>query len=373
MKVALVHDHLTQNGGAERVLEAMQAMWPDAPTFTLLYDKERLGSVFGHRDIRTSFIQNIPFAQKKTRWLLPLMPSATEAYDLSSFDVVISSSSAFSKGVIVPNHAIHISYCHTPTRYLWSDTHSYVAELHAPKFIKRLLPIILSRMRVWDQLAAGRVDHFIANSDTVARRIKKYYRRESEVICPPVNTHEFSISDKKKTYFLAGGRLVSYKRFDLIIDAFNKLNLPLKIFGRGPAEKELKRRAGENIEFLGRVSDDERARLFANAKAYIHPQEEDFGITPVESMAAGRPVIAYRKGGATETIVDHKTGIFFDQQEWEALADAVMHFDENDFDPTCIKAHAEQYSLEKFQKALRNVVEQHVQEFQQKELGHLPT
>ena len=373
MKVALVHDHLTQNGGAERVLEAMQAIWPEAPTFTLLYDKERLGQTFGHREIRTSFLQNIPFAQKKTRWLLPLMPSATEAYDLSEFDVIVSSSSAFSKGVIAPNHALHISYCHTPTRYLWSDTHSYVEDLHAPKFIKRLLPPILSRLRTWDQLAAQRVDHFIANSDTVARRIEKYYKRESQVITPPVNTHEFSISERPKNYFLAGGRIVSYKRFDLIIYAFNNLNLPLKIFGIGPASQELQRKAGDNIEFLGRVSDDERARLFADSIAYIHPQEEDFGITPVESMAAGRPVIAYRKGGATETVIDHVTGVFFDHQEWESLADAVMHFDEKKFDSIAIRKHAQQYSLERFQKELKTDVVQKFQDFQRHHLGHLPS
>ena len=304
MKVALVHDHLTQNGGAERVLEAMQNIWPNAPTFTLLYDKSVMDKTFGHRDIRTSFLQNIPGALKRSRWLLPLMPTATESYDLSKFDVIVSSTSAFSKGIIPASDAIHICYCHTPTRYLWSDTHSYVDELRVPKAIKKLLPPILSNLRNWDKLASDRVDFFIANSETVRRRIQKYYRRESDVIHPPVEIDQFSVTDTPKEYYLIGGRLVPYKRYDLVIDAFTKLGIPLKVFGSGPIAKDLQARAGDNIQFLGRVSNEERARLFQDAIAFLHPQEEDFGITPVESMAAGRPVIAYRKGGATETVID---------------------------------------------------------------------
>ncbi|MBU4453427.1 glycosyltransferase, partial [Patescibacteria group bacterium] len=299
MKVALIHDHLTQSGGAERVLEAIQDIWPKAPTYTLLYDKSVMDNVFGHRDIRTSFLQNIPGALSHSRWLLPLMPTATEGYNLSDYDVIVSSSSAFSKGVIPPNDAIHICYCHTPTRYLWSDTHSYVEELHVPGIIKQFLPPLLSHLRTWDRLSADRVDYFIANSQTVQRRIAKYYRRESDVIYPPVETDQFAVSPNKKEYYLSGGRLVPYKRYDMVVDAFTKLGISLKIFGTGPIEKDLQKRAGSNIQFLGRVSNQERTRLFQDAIAFIHPQEEDFGITPVESMSAGRPVIAYRKGGAT--------------------------------------------------------------------------
>ncbi len=371
MKVALVHDHLTQAGGAERVLEAMQSIWPEAPTFTLLFDKKIMGSVFGHRDIRPSFLQTIPIFNKKTRWLLPLMSTATESHDLSGFDMIVSSSSAFSKGVIAPADALHICYCHTPTRYLWSDTHEYIRELKLPGFLKKLLPPLLSQMRLWDYQAANRVDYFIANSETVRRRIKKYYQKDSDVIYPPVDIDRFSISEAPKNYFLIGGRLVSYKRYDLVVDAFNKTGQPLKIFGTGPQEKELRRRAMKNIEFLGPVSDEERGRLFQDAIAFIHPHEEDFGITPVESMAAGRPVIAYRKGGALESVIDGKTGIFFDEQSPEELADTILRFDPTIFNPQELRKHAEQFSLSVFHKKLSDYVEEKWQEHKRKTLGLL--
>lgn len=341
-----------QKGGAERVLEVLQSLWPGAPTFTLLYDQRQMSDTFGHRDIRTSFLQNLPFGLKKYRWYLPLMPTATESYNLSEFDVVISSSSAFSKGVITPANAIHLCYCHTPTRYLWSDAVSYLEELSAPRPIKALLPSLLSRLRTWDRLAANRVDHFIANSETVRRRIKKYYDRDSEVVYPPVDTEKFSIVDGPKDYFLIGGRLVAYKRYDLVVDAFTKLGLPLKIFGTGPAEASLRARAGKNITFLGRVSDEERVRLFENATAFVHPHEEDFGITAVEAMAAGRPVIAYRRGGALETVIDGVTGVLFDEQSWEELAHTVLQFDHTAFDSRVIKTHADQFSVANFRKRM---------------------
>jgi glycosyltransferase involved in cell wall biosynthesis len=371
MKVALIHDHLIQSGGAERVLEAMQDIWPDAPTFTLLYDPDRMDGTFGHRDIRTSFLQKLPGATSAPRWLLPLMPTATESYDLSGFDVIVSSTSAFSKGIIPPQDAIHICYCHTPTRYLWSDTHSYVESLKLPAPIKYALRPLLTKLRTWDRLAANRVDRFIANSQTVASRIDRYYQKDSDIIFPPVDTDQFSISDRPKEYYLIGGRLVDYKRYDLVIDAFTKLGLPLKVFGSGPVEEDLRARAGKNIEFLGRVSNEERAHLFSNAIAFLHPQEEDFGITPVESMAAGRPVIAYRKGGALETVIEGKTGTFFDRQEWEEIADTVMRFKHEQFDPQEIRKHAEQFSVEIFHKNLRTFVDKTWQEHRQKHLGIL--
>lgn len=369
MKVAFIHDHLTQSGGAERVLEALQAIWPEAPTYTLLYDKQRMGDQFGHRDIRPSFLQSMPLALSKSRWYLPLMPTATESYDLSKYNVIISSSSAFSKGIIPASDALHICYCHTPTRYLWSDTHNYVQELNVPSPVKRLLPPLLSKLRQWDMLATHRVDYFIANSETVKRRIKRYYRRDSDVIHPPVDIDQFSISDKNKNYFLIGGRLVSYKRYDLVVKAFTKLGIPLKIFGTGPSERSLREMAGDNIEFLGRVSNEQRAHLFANAIAFLHPQEEDFGITPVESMACGRPVIAYRKGGALETVIDGKTGVFFDEQSWEELADTVLHFQENQFDPETIRNHAKTFSLNIFHKQMQDYVMQKWEDHQRKIIG----
>jgi glycosyltransferase involved in cell wall biosynthesis len=362
MKVALVHDYLIQDGGAEKVLGALQEIWPEAPTFTLLYDPERLPQ-FSGRDIRTSFLQNIPVLRKKFQWSLMLMPSATEHYDLRDFDVVVSSTSAFAKGIVTRPGTLHICYCHTPTRYLWSDTVSYVDELRVPGIIKKILPPFLSYLRVWDRQAADRVDQFVANSQTIRQRIKKYYDRESFVIHPPVDTHRFAISDAPKTYFLSGGRLVAYKRFDLVIEAANRTGLPVKVFGSGPVEADLRRMAKPNVEFVGKVSADELAKLYADAKAFIHPQEEDFGITPVESMASGRPVIAYRKGGAMETVVEGLSGEFFDEQSWEELADHMIRFDESRYNPSEIRAHAEGFGRERFKRELKSFVEGHWQRY----------
>lgn len=356
MKLALIHDHLIQDGGAEKVLRVMQDIWPKAPTYALFYDKKTFPD-FKEKEIRTSFLQKLPFALKKYQWYIGLMPAATEGHNLSDFDVAVSSSSAFSKGVITRPGAKHICYCHTPTRYLWSDTHSYVAELRAPKILKAFLPPILSRLRLWDQTAAQRVDLFVANSKTVQERIKKYYGRDSVVIHPPVETEKFYISNEPKNYFLVGGRLVPYKRYDLIVETFNRIGLPLKIFGTGPIEADLKKQAKKNIEFLGRVSDEERIKLYANCRAFLHPHEEDFGITAVEAMAAGRPVIALKKGGATETVIEGVTGEFFEEQIWEELADRILRFDETKYNPETIKAHAENFSVERFKQQMKHLVE----------------
>lgn len=355
MRIALVHDHLNQAGGAEQVLNVFHKTWPTAPIFTLLHDTDRI-DLFKDADVRPSFLQSLPFAKSLFRLFLPLMPTATESYDLANYDIVISSVSAFAKGIITKPDTLHLCYCHTPTRYLWSDTREYLEELRAPRFVKWFLPFLFTRLRVWDRLAAERVDTFVANSETVARRIQKYYGKDSTVIHPPVNVAQFSLSDAPKTYYLAGGRLVAYKRFDIIIDAFTKLGWPLKIFGTGPMEVSLRKRAGANIEFLGRVNEETRTKLYQDAIAYIHPQEEDFGITPVESMASGRPVIAYRRGGVLESIEEDVTGVFFDHQDWEALASTLRAFDESRFNPKTIREHALRYSEETFVETFRAFV-----------------
>lgn len=355
MNVALVHDYLVQDGGAEKVLEVMQEIWPEAPTYTLFFDPKRLPT-FADKDIRTSFLQRLPLTRRKYQWYLPLMPSAVERLDLRAYDLVISSSSAFSKGVITSENALHVCYCHTPTRYLWSDTHRYIDELNVPGFIKAMLPPLLSHLRVWDKQAADRVDHFVANSETIRRRIKKYYKRDSEVVHPPVNTHRFAPASKTEDFFLAGGRLVSYKRFDLIIEACNKTGLPLKIFGSGPIQKDLQRMAGDTVELLGRVDDERLAELYATARAFLHPQAEDFGITPVEAMAAGCPVIAYRKGGATETVKESVSGHLFDEQNWQSLADMLVRFDRDTFDSRTITEHADTFSRTQFKRRMKTVV-----------------
>jgi len=357
MKIALIHDHLIQEGGAERVLQVFQNIYPTAPTYTLLYDEKKLGAIFKNKDIRTSFLQKWPGTLNHYQWFLPFMTTATESYDLMDYDVVLSSCSAMAKGVITRSNTLHFCYCHTPTRYLWSDTHRYLEELKYNRLIKKFIPPILTKLRAWDQLAAQRVDFFIANSKNVADRIKKYYRRDSIIIHPPVETKNFKISDKIGKYFLTGGRLVAYKRFDLTIQAFNRLGIPLKIFGTGPEEKKLKTIAKQNIEFVGKVVQEEQTKLYSQAIAFIHPQIEDFGITAVESMACGRPVIAYAAGGSCETVVEGKTGKFFDEQTWEALADTVVRFKPEDYSPMEIKNYAEQFSIERFKKEITELIE----------------
>ncbi|MDA2922087.1 glycosyltransferase [Patescibacteria group bacterium AH-259-L07] len=363
MRVALIHDFLTQYGGAEKVLEAFHQIWPNAPVFTLFYNKKVMGNMFRDWDIRVSPIQNLPFAVKKYRWYLPLMPAAIERFDLSQFDIVISDSSAYSKGVIIQPHTTHISYIHSPTRYLWSDAYTYLQGLSgAEKLFKRILPPILTQLRQWDFIAAQRPDYIIANSDFVAHRIEKYYRRKPDtVIHPPVETDKFYISDKIEDYFLIVSRFRPYKRVDVAIKAFNKLKIPLKIIGTGD-DRGLKSIAGPHIEFIGFVDDRKKAEYMANAKAFIHPQEEDFGITSIESMAAGRPVIAYRAGGALETVIDGKTGKFFNEQTWESLAEAVIKFKSNEFDAQTIQNHARTFSKDQFKSKIKSFVKNYVQD-----------
>ena len=353
MKLALVHDYLIQDGGAEKVLGVLQEIWPDAPIFTLFFDPKKFPHLQG-RDIRTSFLQRFPLSKTKYQWYIALMPTATERLDLRDFDVVVSSASAFAKGIITRHDTLHICYCHTPTRYLWSDTHSYIEELRAPRFVKSLLPPLLSYLRMWDKQAAERVDLFVANSRTVRDRIKKYYRKESHVIHPPVDIDRFAISQKPKTYFLTGGRLVAYKRFDLVVEACNRLGVPLKIFGSGPVETTLRERSKGNIEWLGRVDVETQAKLYADALAFIHPQEEDFGITPVESMASGRPVITTKGGGLKP--LSMVTGEFL-MNRLEDLADHLVRFSAESYDAKRIRTHAEQFSKEAFKEKLKTFVE----------------
>lgn len=368
MKVALIHDHLAQDGGAEKVLKVFADMFPEAPIYTLLYEKKHVDKYFKNRRIDTSIIQKLPGGIKHYQWYLSFMPMAVEFYDLSSYDLVISDTSSFAKGVITKPNCLHICYCHTPTRYLWSDTHQYINELKYNKWLKKIIGLLLNRIRIWDRLAADRVDLFIANSKTVQQRITKYYRRESTLIYPPVETHKFTVRDlssqlETEKYFLAGCRLAPYKRIDLVIEAFKILGqeYKLKIFGDGVDLERLKIIAANasNIEFLGRVSEEEKVNLFENAQAYIHPQEEDFGIAAVEAMAAGRPVIAYRKGGATETVIEGETGAFFEEQRSTSLAAAIKSFKSDDFNPEKIKAHAEQFSVENFIKQIRDFIANH--------------
>lgn len=362
MKVALLHDHLYQAGGAERVLYALAQTFPGAPIYTVIYNKKQIKG-FEDFDIRTSFIQKLPFGTSRFKWYLPLIPTAIEELDLTEFDVVISSASALIKGVVTQPKTLHICYCHTPTRYLWSDTHQYRQDLQANRAIKKFLPFMLSKLRAWDQVASQRVDKYIANSHFVAQRIKRYYQKEAKVIYPPIDTHNFSISDAPKNYYFLVSRLRPYKRVDLAIQAFNKLGIPLKIAGVGEEEERLKKMANSNIEFLGAVSEQEKRKLLSECIAFIHPQEEDFGITPVEAMASGRPVIAYKSGGVLESVVESITGSLFPDQTWESLVDTVIKFDHTKFNPHTIKQHADQFGTAHFQEHIRNFVEQSYEDY----------
>jgi glycosyltransferase involved in cell wall biosynthesis len=362
MKIALVHDYLAQDGGAEQVLKAFHELWPEAPIFVLFHDEKKI-PYFNNADIRKSWLSKMPFVSKHFQWYLPWMPYATEHYNLKDFDVVISCTSAFAKGVIIYPHTLHISYCHTPTRYLWSDTHDYLAELHYSRAVKALLSPVIHHLRLWDKMSADRVDHFIANSKTVEHRIYKYYRRLSSIIFPPVDTKNFFISSSLENYFVAGGRLVPYKRLDLVIQVFNRLSYPLKIFGVGPELKKLQRMAKPNIEFLGRITDQEKALLLSRAQAFIHPQLEDAGVTPLESMASGRPVIAFAAGGAAETLTPNETGILFPKQTWESLLDAVINFETQSWNSHHIREEAKKFDTEHFKNQIHHYVEDRYEEF----------
>lgn len=355
-KIALAHDHLTQFGGAEQVLTTMHGMFPQAPIYTVVYDPKSVDTMFGEWNIKTSFLQRAPGIPRLFKWYLSLIPAAVENLDLSNYNLVLSSCSALIKGLVLKPEATHVCYCHTPTRYLWSDTHQYTEDLEQPKIIKRILPLILTKLRQWDQLAAQRVDHFVANSNFVAKRIKKYYHREADVIYPPVKVDNYGLSNTIDDYYLIISRLRPYKRVDLAIQAFNRLNIPLKIIGAGEQYQDLKKLAKSNIEFLGQVTELEKKEYLSHAKALIFPQEEDFGITAVEAMASGRPVIAYAAGGSLEIVKENISGNFFDEQTWESLADTVIRFDYKKFDPEKIRTESLVFSEKVFTSKLNDLL-----------------
>ncbi|PID52604.1 MAG: glycosyl transferase [Candidatus Moraniibacteriota bacterium] len=359
MKIALVHDYLVQHGGAERVLECFCEMFPHAPIYTLIYDKDVMGDTFSDRDIITSSLQKMPFARKRHRVFPLLMTSAIEEFDFSHFDVVLSDSSSFAKGIITRPETLHISYVHTPMRYAWDDCQKYTSDFGFPKMVEQIVPFIMNGVRLWDRISSDRVDYYVANSQFVARRIKKYYNKDAIVVNPPVNVHNFYLTENKpkEEYYLMVGRLIAYKRHDIAIDAFNRLGDSLKIIGRGPEITSLKRQAHDNIEFLARVDDDELARYYAEAKAFIFPQEEDFGIVAIEAMASGRPIIAYRGGDIVEHLTHGETGLFFNDQTADSLEATVREFDKHTFDSSIIRQRSLQFDRENFKRTMRDYIE----------------
>ena len=359
MKIALVHDYLVQHGGAERVLECFCELFPDAPIYTLIYDRDAMGDTFSDRTIITSSLQKMPFAQKRHRLFPLLMTAAIEEFDFSQFDIVLSDSSSFAKGIITRPETIHVSYVHTPMRYAWDDCQKYTSDFGFPKMIEKVVPFIMNGVRLWDRISSDRVDNYIANSEFVSRRIKKYYDKDACVINPPVSTERFHLAKTKpkKEYYLMVGRLIAYKRHDIAIQAFNELGLPLKIIGRGPEIASLKKQAGDNIEFLERVDDVVLAKYYAEAKAFIFPQEEDFGIVAIEAMASGRPIIAYRGGDIVEHVIDGKTGIFFEDQTADSLISAVKIFDQYVFDQDRIRERSLKFDRENFKRKIRDYID----------------
>lgn len=356
MKAALIHEYLNQYGGAERVLQVLCAQFPNAPVYTTLYDRALTGGVFAESEIRTSFLQRLPFAARWHHVYTPLMPMAVEQFDLSAFDTVLSVSASFAKGVITPTHAQHICYCLTPPRFLWDDSQRFVERFRYPLPIGKLAPLALSYLRVWDRQAAERVDTWVAISGCVQRRIQKYYQKDSVIVYPPVNVSKFSIAEGAGQYWLMVGRLVAYKNFDIAIKAFNQLGWPLKIVGTGVEEKRLRHLAGKSVEFLGQVDDVQLAALYRGAAGVVFPQEEDFGIVPLEAMASGRPVVALRRGGALETVIDRITGVFFDEETPEALAEAVDRASRMKWLPNLCRGQAERFDIPVFRKNVASVI-----------------
>lgn len=358
MKVALVHDYLNQMGGAERVLMAFHKIFPDAPIYTSIYDRKRVDPAFQQMDIRVSFLQKLPLVTKYHRACLPLYPFAMERLDLRGYDLVLSSSSAFAKGVITGPETTHICYCHTPMRWSW-NYYEYVDREPIGKMARWILPFFITRMRMWDQVSAMRVDHFIANSPVVAERIQKYYRRDVVIIPPPVEVSRFSFdpSAQIEDYFLVVSRLTPYKRIDLAIKACNQLRLPLVVIGSGRYLASLKRQAGPTVRFLGRLSDAEVLHYLTHCRAFIFPGEEDFGITPLEAQASGRPVIAFGAGGALSSVSEGVTGTFFYERTVESLEKVLASFDERKYDPQTIHNHALEFDTSRFERRILQFIE----------------
>lgn len=353
-RVALIHDYLNQYGGAERVLEALHDLFPDAPVYTSIYDAAAMPPSYRSWDIRTSWMQQLPGWRTHFRKYFLLYPSAFESFDLSAYDLVISSSSAYAKGVIPRPGALHLCYCHTPMRFGWR-TDAYVEREAIGGRTSRLLAVLLTLLRTWDVVSSQRVDGFIANSHEVAGRIQRYYGRSAEVIPPPVDLPPYQ-TPAPEPFYLTGGRFVPYKRLDIVVQAFTALKLPLVVFGDGRDRPKLEALAGPNVKFVGRVSDAELQQLYRRCQAYITAGDEDAGIQPVEAMAAGRPVIAYAAGGVRETVLEAQTGTFFHDQTPAALAVAVARSRTMAFDPWMIRQHAEQFGRARFQERIAALV-----------------
>lgn len=361
MKIALVHDWMNQIGGAEDVLESLVSLYPNAPIYTSLYAPDQMPAHWRQWDIRSSFIDRLPFAHRQQQLYFPLYPFAFEQFDFQDYDVVLSNKSGFCHGIITGPETLHICYCLTPTRYVWRYP-QYAEREQLGRLTRTILPPFLTFLRQWDQLAANRVDHFVAISQEIQRRIGKVYRRKATIIHPPVDTTRFMPSGKIEDYYLLVGRLVPYRRVDLLIEAFNRMKRPLFIAGNGRDRERLEAMAGPTIKFLGYVPDADLPDLMARCRAFMWPGEEDFGIAPLQAMASGRPVIAYKAGGVLETLIPGQTGLFFNEQTVEAVVAAVEAFDPQAYSPRLIRQHAEQFDTSIFKQKMVDFVAQKLEE-----------
>lgn len=360
MRVALAHDYLVQGiRGAERVLSVLHELWPEAPVYTLVHDPQAMGEQCAGWDVRTSLLQRIPGGVRHYQKLFALMPWAVERLPLAHYDLVISSSSAWVKSVRTRPGATHVCYCHSPARFLWHWSEEYIATLRAGGAAKWAARKLIPRLRVWDRRTAQRPTHYVANSEAVRERIRKYWDRHAEVIPPPVDTAGFVPEDVDEDYYLIVAALTPYKSVDVAIEAFNELGRPLVVVGDGPRRADLERLAGSNVRLVGKVPEEEVRRLYARCRAFVMPQEEDFGIAPVEAMSAGRPVIAYGAGGAVGTVLEDETGVFFREQTVAGLIDAVRRFEGMSFDKTRCRERARQFDTECFKQRFSQFVADH--------------
>jgi glycosyltransferase involved in cell wall biosynthesis len=375
MRVALVHYWFVNRRGGERVVEALCELFPQADLFALVAERKTLSPELQEHKLTTSFLQKLPGSRKWHRHMLPLYPLAVEQFDLRGYDLVISLESGPAKGVITSPETCHICYCLTPMRYLWNFYQDYKNESGLGLLTKPVFALTAHYARLWDVASAARVDHFAAISRAVAARVRKYYRRDAELIYPPVDVTRAQLSDTVGSYYLVVGQLVNYKRVDLAIEACKKLGRELRIVGAGEEYKRLRASAGGTVSFLGALSDEDVQKQYASCRALLFPGEEDFGIVPVEAQACGRPVIAFGKGGARDTVIgadrdevgipERSTGVFFGEQQVDSLVEAIVNFEaaENRFSPSFIRAHAEQFDKKHFLRKMEGFVTEKLAEY----------
>jgi len=368
MKKALINDWYYVNGGAEKVIHSLNHIWDDFDHYALidfLNERDR-DFILKGKKAKVSFIQYLPTAKSNHRKFLQLFPCAIEQFDLSEYDLILSSSSSIAKGVVTRKNQLHICYCHSPMRYAWDLQEQYLEDSGLNKGLKGIYAkYVLKKIRKWDVSNSDNVTHFIANSKNIAQKIKKIYNREATVIYPPVDVEFFTLEDNKKEYYFTASRMVSYKKTLLIVEAFNELpHLKLVVAGSGPEFDTIKKIAKSNITFLGHIDRLQLKNQMQEAKGFVFAAEEDFGIVPVEAQACGTPIIAFGKGGALETVAEGKTGVFFKEQTAQSLKDAILNFETLKFNPKEIREHALQFSKERFEREIKAFVEQKHQEHQ---------